>query len=74
METYEVSFRVISLDDPIIHHGTSREARHPNVVLYLGLSRAPDPDGRIFIVSEFIENGRKFSPPMYPLTLMRSLK
>lgn len=34
-----------------------REARHPNVVLYLGLSRAPDPDGRIFIISEFIENG-----------------
>jgi LIM domain kinase 1 len=34
-----------------------REARHPNVVLYLGLSRAPDPDGRIFIVSEFIDNG-----------------
>lgn len=36
---------------------TYREARHPNVVLYLGLSRAPDPDGRIFIISEFIENG-----------------
>jgi hypothetical protein len=34
-----------------------RETRHPNVVLYLGLSRAPDPDGRIFIVSEFIDNG-----------------
>ncbi|EMD35072.1 hypothetical protein CERSUDRAFT_116566 [Gelatoporia subvermispora B] len=32
-----------------------KEARHPNVVLYLGLSRAPD--GRIFIVSEFIECG-----------------
>ena len=34
-----------------------REARHPNVVLYLGLSKAPEPDGRIFIISEFIENG-----------------
>ena len=34
---------------------SAREARHPNVVLYLGLSRAPD--GRIFIISEFIENG-----------------
>ncbi|EJD54318.1 kinase-like protein [Auricularia subglabra TFB-10046 SS5] len=34
-----------------------KEARHPNVVLYLGLSRAPPPDNRIFIVSEFIENG-----------------
>ncbi|KZV99260.1 kinase-like protein [Exidia glandulosa HHB12029] len=34
-----------------------KEARHPNVVLYLGLSRAPQPDNRIFIVSEFIENG-----------------
>ncbi|EIN05846.1 kinase-like protein [Punctularia strigosozonata HHB-11173 SS5] len=34
-----------------------KEARHPNVVLYLGLSRAPPPDGRIFIISEFIENG-----------------
>lgn len=32
-----------------------KEARHPNVVLYLGLSRAPD--GRIFIVSEFVEGG-----------------
>ncbi|CCM02112.1 uncharacterized protein FIBRA_04189 [Fibroporia radiculosa] len=32
-----------------------KEARHPNVVLYLGLSQAPD--GRIFIISEFIENG-----------------
>ncbi|KIJ30172.1 hypothetical protein M422DRAFT_89563, partial [Sphaerobolus stellatus SS14] len=32
-----------------------KECRHPNVVLYLGLSRAPD--GRIFIVSEYIENG-----------------
>ena len=36
-----------------------RESRHPNVVLYLGLSRAPDPDGRIFIISEFIENGMR---------------
>ncbi|GBE87112.1 kinase-like protein [Sparassis latifolia] len=32
-----------------------KEARHPNVVLYLGLSRAPD--GRIFIISEYIDNG-----------------
>jgi hypothetical protein len=42
---------------PITLH---RESRHPNVVLYLGLSRAPEPDGRIFIISEFIENGRHF--------------
>ncbi|KAJ7584872.1 kinase-like domain-containing protein [Mycena floridula] len=34
-----------------------KESRHPNIVLFLGLSRAPDPDGRIFIISEFIENG-----------------
>ncbi|CDZ97076.1 kinase-like protein [Phaffia rhodozyma] len=34
-----------------------REARHPNVVQYLGLSRAPPPDGRTFIISECIENG-----------------
>lgn len=34
-----------------------KECRHPNVVLYLGLSRAPDPDGRIFIISEFIDGG-----------------
>ncbi|QRW13863.1 TKL/LISK/LISK-DD1 protein kinase [Ceratobasidium sp. AG-Ba] len=34
-----------------------KEARHPNVVLFLGLSRAPPPDNRIFIVSEFIDNG-----------------
>ncbi|KAH9948474.1 kinase-like protein [Amylocystis lapponica] len=32
-----------------------KEARHPNVVLFLGLSRAPD--GRIFIISEYIEGG-----------------
>ncbi|KZT24925.1 kinase-like protein [Neolentinus lepideus HHB14362 ss-1] len=34
-----------------------KETRHPNVVLYLGLSRAPDPDSRIFIISEYIEGG-----------------
>ncbi|KAF8329779.1 kinase-like domain-containing protein [Cantharellus anzutake] len=34
-----------------------KEARHPNVVLYIALSRAPPPDNRIFIISEFIENG-----------------
>lgn len=34
-----------------------KESRHPNVVLYLGLARAPPPDGRVFIVSEYIENG-----------------
>ncbi|KAH9916190.1 kinase-like domain-containing protein [Fomitopsis serialis] len=38
---------------PLIIEGL--EARHPNVVLYLGLSQAPD--GRIFIISEFIDNG-----------------
>lgn len=40
---------------------SSREARHPNVVLYLGLSRAPSPDGRMFIVSEYIENGHAYA-------------
>lgn len=34
-----------------------REARHPNVVLYLGLSRAPAPNNTIYIISEFIPNG-----------------
>ncbi|KAJ7817859.1 kinase-like domain-containing protein [Mycena olivaceomarginata] len=34
-----------------------KETRHPNCCLYIGLSRAPEPDNRIFIVSEFIENG-----------------
>jgi LIM domain kinase 1 len=34
-----------------------KESRHPNIVLFLGLSRAPEPDNRIFIISEFIENG-----------------
>lgn len=58
METHEVSSHACNLlGRSYIHHRPSREARHPNVVLYLGLSRAPDPDGRIFIVSEFIENG-----------------
>lgn len=45
---------------PTSHHTPYRESRHPNVVLYLGLSRAPDPDGRVFIISEFIENGTHF--------------
>ncbi|RDB19657.1 RasGEF domain-containing serine/threonine-protein kinase X [Hypsizygus marmoreus] len=34
-----------------------KECRHPNICLFIGLSRAPPPDNRIFIVSEFIENG-----------------
>ncbi|KAF9514060.1 hypothetical protein BS47DRAFT_1454752 [Hydnum rufescens UP504] len=34
-----------------------REARHPNVVLYMALSHGPPPDNRVFIISEFIENG-----------------
>ncbi|KAI6025511.1 hypothetical protein EDC04DRAFT_238172 [Pisolithus marmoratus] len=33
-----------------------KESCRPNVVLYLGLSRAPPLDGRIFVVSEYIEN------------------
>ncbi|KAG8770370.1 hypothetical protein FRC15_004112, partial [Serendipita sp. 397] len=34
-----------------------KEARHPNVVLYLGLSRAPPPSNTIYIISEFIPSG-----------------
>ncbi|CAK5271015.1 unnamed protein product [Mycena citricolor] len=34
-----------------------KETRHPNCCLYIGLSRAPEPDNRIFIISEFVENG-----------------
>ncbi|KAJ3498601.1 hypothetical protein NLJ89_g10198 [Agrocybe chaxingu] len=34
-----------------------KECRHPNICLFIGLSRAPAPDNRIFIISEFIENG-----------------
>jgi LIM domain kinase 1 len=34
-----------------------KECRHPNIATYMGLSRAPAPDSRIFIVSEFIDNG-----------------
>jgi LIM domain kinase 1 len=34
-----------------------KECRHPNICLFIGLSRAPSPDNRIFIVSEFIDNG-----------------
>ncbi|KAK2462506.1 hypothetical protein APHAL10511_005476 [Amanita phalloides] len=34
-----------------------KECRHPNICLYIGLSRAPPPDNRIFIVSEYIDNG-----------------
>jgi len=31
-------------------------------VLYIALSRAPSPDNRIFIISEFIENGEPREP------------
>ncbi|KAK4684325.1 hypothetical protein P7C73_g5859, partial [Tremellales sp. Uapishka_1] len=34
-----------------------RECRHPNVVLFLGLSRAPEDDGRVFICSEYLPRG-----------------
>ncbi|KXN85190.1 putative serine/threonine-protein kinase kinX, partial [Leucoagaricus sp. SymC.cos] len=34
-----------------------KECRHPNICLFIGLSRAPAPDSRIFIISEYIENG-----------------
>ncbi|KAJ2921056.1 hypothetical protein H1R20_g16038, partial [Candolleomyces eurysporus] len=34
-----------------------KECRHPNICLFIGLSRAPSPDNRIFIISEFIEGG-----------------
>lgn len=34
-----------------------KECRHPNICLFIGLSRAPAPDNRIFIISEYIENG-----------------
>lgn len=34
-----------------------KECRHPNICLFIGLSRAPAPDNRIFIISEFIEGG-----------------
>jgi LIM domain kinase 1 len=52
-----MKYNTIKLPVCFSTHINDREARHPNVVLYLGLSRAPDPDGRIFIISEFIENG-----------------
>jgi LIM domain kinase 1 len=55
MEDYEV--RRASIYNLVVADSCDREARHPNVVLYLGLSRAPAPDGRIFIISEFIECG-----------------
>ncbi|KAK0550674.1 hypothetical protein OC845_002536 [Tilletia horrida] len=31
-----------------------KEARHPNIVQYIGLSRSPGADGRIYIISEFV--------------------
>nr|XP_019014211.1 TKL/LISK/LISK-DD1 protein kinase [Kwoniella pini CBS 10737]OCF52992.1 TKL/LISK/LISK-DD1 protein kinase [Kwoniella pini CBS 10737] len=34
-----------------------RECRHPNIVLFLGLSKAPGEDGRVFIISEFVPRG-----------------
>jgi len=38
-----------------------KEARHPNIVQYIGLSRSPGADGRIYIISEFVgPNVRSF--------------
>ncbi|KAL1409669.1 hypothetical protein Q8F55_003665 [Vanrija albida] len=34
-----------------------RECRHPNIVLFLGLSKEPTEDGRVFIVTEFVPRG-----------------
>ncbi|KDN52790.1 kinase-like protein [Tilletiaria anomala UBC 951] len=31
-----------------------KEARHPNIVQYIGLTKSPEPDGRIYIISEFV--------------------
>ncbi|KAN0063877.1 hypothetical protein ACQY0O_003483 [Thecaphora frezii] len=31
-----------------------KEARHPNITQYIGLTKSPGPDGRIYIISEFV--------------------
>lgn len=31
-----------------------KEARHPNIVQYIGLTKSPGPNGRIYIISEFV--------------------
>lgn len=31
-----------------------REARHPNIVQYIGLTKSPGIAGRIYIISEFV--------------------
>ncbi|SOV05409.1 related to serine/threonine protein kinase [Ustilago sp. UG-2017a] len=31
-----------------------KEARHPNIVQYIGLTKSPGSDGRIYIISEFV--------------------
>lgn len=31
-----------------------KEARHPNIVQYIGLTKSPGRDGRIYIISEFV--------------------
>ncbi|EST08674.1 Protein kinase C-like, phorbol ester/diacylglycerol binding [Kalmanozyma brasiliensis GHG001] len=31
-----------------------KEARHPNIVQYIGLTKSPGLDGRIYIISEFV--------------------
>nr|XP_031859881.1 uncharacterized protein CI109_004730 [Kwoniella shandongensis]KAA5526953.1 hypothetical protein CI109_004730 [Kwoniella shandongensis] len=45
-----------------------RECRHPNIVLFLGLSKAPEDDGRVFIISEFVPRGnlRQYILSSYP--------
>ncbi|WRT63406.1 uncharacterized protein IL334_000311 [Kwoniella shivajii] len=53
-----------------------RECRHPNIVLFLGLSKAPGDDGRVFIISEFVPRGnlRQYilSPHPFPWRLRLS--
>ncbi|KAK0185506.1 TKL/LISK/LISK-DD1 protein kinase [Armillaria mellea] len=39
-----------------------KESQHPNIVLFLGLSWASEPDNRIFIISEYIHNKSKPFP------------
>ena len=45
-----------------------KEARHPNITQYIGLKKSPGPDGRIYIISEFVGgNLRSFIADVSPI-------
>lgn len=80
----EVSAFIFSLSVLESNHyiANDREARHPNIVQYIGLTKSPGLTGRIYIISEFVggnlrsyiaDVSKTFSRPMYHRELKNSL-